>query len=114
MSQVKCSIVEFQSAAFTLGNEEALSQILTNTYNCTEDTKKIHEPILQQLTNLWNLLGQVPTVYSSNSVIQTRCLANKLQKALGNPQSSGNSILLLMDRGMDLITPLIHDFTFQV
>ena len=82
------------------------------------------------MTTLWSLLERAPNIIVQNNSLECWELAQKLQNDINKLQSDLNSgvqvasdkqvasdnrsVILIMDRGMDLVAPLVHDITFQV
>ena len=72
------------------------------------------------LASLWSLLGQYPTMLVRKTSTENAELARALQLSLEKLNSqfpmstSSAATLLLIDRGADLKTPLMHDIAFQV
>ena len=72
------------------------------------------------LASLWSLLGQYPTMLVRKASTENAELARALQLSLEKLSSqfpmvtSSAATLLLIDRGADLKTPLMHDIAFQV
>ena len=71
----------------------------------------------QQLSNLWSLLEKLPSIIVQKNSPESWELAQKLQNEIEINTVAAldtKSIMLIMDRGMDLVAPLVHDITFQV
>ena len=71
----------------------------------------------QQLSNLWSVLEKFPSIIVQKNSPESWELAQKLQNEIEISTvaaSDTKSIMLIMDRGMDLVAPLVHDITFQV
>ena len=76
------------------------------------------------MTTLWSLLERAPNIIVQNNSLECWELAQKLQNDINKLQnelnsglqvaSDNKSMILIMDRGMDLVAPLVHDITFQV
>ena len=76
------------------------------------------------MTTLWSLLERAPNIIVQNNSLECWELAQKLQNDINKLQnelnsglqvaSDNKSVILIMDRGMDLVAPLVHDITFQV
>jgi hypothetical protein len=65
------------------------------------------------------LLGQYPTMLVRKASTENAELARALQLSLEKlgtrfPLATSTATLLLIDRGADLKTPLMHDIAFQV
>jgi hypothetical protein len=65
------------------------------------------------------LLGQYPTMLVRKASTENAELARALQLSLEKlgtrfPLTTSTATLLLIDRGADLKTPLMHDIAFQV
>ena len=68
---------------------------------------------------MWLLLGQYPTMLVRKASTENAELARALQLSLEKmgshfPLTTSTATLLLIDRGADLKTPLMHDIAFQV
>jgi hypothetical protein len=69
----------------------------------------------EQLASLWVLLDQYPTMLVRKASQESVQLQMEIEKVMKTQLSgSSSSLLLIMDRGMDLQTPLMHDLAFQV
>ena len=71
----------------------------------------------QQLSNLWSVLEKFPSIIVQKNSPESWELAQKLQNEIEINTVAAldtKSIMLIMDRGMDLVAPLVHDITFQV
>ena len=75
----------------------------------------------EQLANLWVLLQQSPCVLYPKSQLgmefsQALKKVNIVDKATmkNEVNIAVNSYLIILDRGMDLKTPLMYDLAFQV
>ena len=69
------------------------------------------------MSNLWSVLEKFPSIIVQKNSPESWELAQKLQNDIEISvlaASDTKSIMLIMDRGMDLVAPLVHDITFQV
>lgn len=70
------------------------------------------------MVSLWALFDQYPTMLVRRASQECMEFSHFVQLELGKKlrdthQTSVDSFLLILDRGMDLKTPLMHDLAFQ-
>lgn len=117
--EVYLDFVPFESRGFHLAMQEAGSRLLLPKSETLPASTPDFELIARQLLSLIITLNELPLIrYRINGPCAR--LANLIQEGLDQYSSRNSNFkpvmggeLILMDRTVDLVSPLLHEFTYQ-
>jgi len=119
--EVNISFTPFESQIFSLSPQESYS--LFHASQSTPGRSSYLLGMAEQLATLCNTLGEFPSIRYRGESDGARQLAQILQERLdkykadeptmGEGAEKAKSQLLIIDRGFDITSPLLHELTFQ-
>ncbi|XP_015918082.1 protein ROP isoform X2 [Parasteatoda tepidariorum] len=108
-----------ESQVFTLQDHKFFSTF----YNSYSDVSPVElERVAKKLVTVFSVLGVVPLIRYRRNFVKNFIFAETLQKELNavkesiwkiTPKAKNRCQVLILDRGFDCISPLLHEFTFQ-
>jgi len=115
--QLKCKF-------FSLDNRDALPHLYSHNSAVVREKRPVCvEQIAEQLATLCASLGEYPSIrYRSASQLSldiAQALMNRMQAykaddpSIGEGPQKQQSQLIILDRGFDLVSPLLHELTYQ-
>jgi len=119
--EVNISFTPYESQVFSLAMDPSNSLLYSSSKENTE--QGMVEKMAEQLATLCTILEEFPSIrYSGDSdkaiqiakVLQDRLVKYKAdQPAMGEGPEKAKSQLIILDRGFDITSPLLHELTFQ-
>jgi len=119
--EVNISFTPYESQVFSLAMDPSNSLLYSSSKENTEHG--LVEKMAEQLATLCTILEEFPSIrYSGDSdkalqiarVLQDRLVKYKAdQPAMGEGPEKAKSQLIILDRGFDITSPLLHELTFQ-
>lgn len=124
LQEINIAYLPIEMQVFSLDNRDALPHLYSHNSSVVREKRPICvEQIAEQLATLCASLGEYPSIryrYSSQvSVDIAQALMNRLQAYKADDPSMGEgaqkqqSQILILDRGFDLVSPLLHELTYQ-
>jgi len=115
--EVNISFTAYESKVYTLDIEPSISMIYSN------ESPGLLERMAEQLATLCSTLGEFPSIRYRAESSMTKQLAEILlqrlqsykkdEPSMGEGQEKVKSQLIILDRGFDVTSPLLHELTFQ-
>jgi len=115
--EVNISFTAYESKVCTLDIEPSISMIYSN------ESPGLLERMAEQLATLCSTLGEFPSIRYRAESSMTKQLAEILlqrlqsykkdEPSMGEGQEKVKSQLIILDRGFDVTSPLLHELTFQ-
>jgi len=115
--EVNISFTAYESKVYTLDIEPSVSMVYS------DERSGLLERMAEQLATLCSTLGEFPSIRYRAECGQTKRLAEVVQARLGaykeaepsmgEGQEKARSQLIILDRGFDMTSPLLHELTFQ-
>ncbi|XP_004207308.2 syntaxin-binding protein 1 [Hydra vulgaris] len=124
LKEINIAYMPVEMQVFSLDNKLALAHL----YSPSQATMKEKRPICidqiaEQLATLCASLGEYPSIrYRSASQLSldiAQALLNRLNAykaddpSMGEGQPKQQSQMIILDRGFDLVSPLLHELTYQ-
>ncbi|KAM8805397.1 syntaxin-binding protein 3 [Eudromia elegans] len=121
--EISISFFPYESQVFTLNVPDAFYRCYSPTLQKMKDKASVLEVMAEQIVTLCATLDENPGVqYKSKPLDNARQLAQLVEKGLENyyktderSQIKGktHSQLIIIDRGFDSVSPVLHELTFQ-
>ena len=124
LKEVNMSFVPMESQVYSLEKANGFQWHNNQQYQSNENrpkTKEELEKMAEQLATLCSTLGECPAIrYEAEDHVEefSNMVKEKLDVYKGNDQLGPNSdksksTLLILDRKFDIVSPILHEFTFQ-
>ena len=124
LQEVNIAYLPAEMQVFSLDNQDALAHLHSHNPTVVREKRPLCvDKIAEQLATLCVSLGEYPSVrYRSASQLSldiAQALVNRLDHYKADDVSMGEGAqkqqtqLLILDRGFDLVSPLLHELTYQ-
>ena len=124
LKEVNMSFVPMESQVYSLEKANGFQWHNNQQYQSNENrpkTKEELEKMAEQLATLCSTLGECPAIrYEAEDHVEefSNMVKEKLDLYKNNDQLGPNSdksksTLLILDRKFDIVSPILHEFTFQ-
>lgn len=124
LQEINIAYLPLEMQVFSLDSQDALEHLYSHNPTIVKDKRTACvEKIAEQLATLCVSLGEYPSVrYRSASQLSldiAQALVSRLDHYKADDVSMGQGIqkqhtqLLILDRGFDLVSPLLHELTYQ-
>jgi len=118
LKEISMSFVPVERQVFSLENSNGFEKFYEFSPN-----KSDMEKMAEQLATLCSSLGELPTIQYRAGIEQNLEFAKMVRKKLefiktydteiGEGSVKAKSVLLILDRGFDTISPLVHELSYQ-
>lgn len=124
LKEINIAYLPLEMQIFSLDNGDALSHLYSHNPSVVREKRPICvEQIAEQLATLCASIGEYPSIrYRSASQLSldiAQALMNRLNAykaddpSMGEGSQKHQSQLIILDRGFDLVSPLLHELTYQ-
>lgn len=124
LKEIDIAYLPIEMQVFSLDNREALPHLYSHNNSVVREKRPpCVEQIAEQLATLCLSLGEYPSIrYRSASELScdvAQALMDRLREYKADDPSMGDgpekqqSQLIILDRGFDLVSPLLHELTYQ-
>ena len=124
LQEINIAYLPTEMQVFSLDNRDALPHLYSHSQSIVKDKRPVCvEQIAEQLATLCASLGEYPSIrYRSASQLSldiAQALMNRMQAykaddpSIGEGPQKQQSQLIILDRGFDLVSPLLHELTYQ-
>lgn len=124
LKEINIAYLPTEMQVFSLDNHDALSHLYSHNPSVVRDKRPICvDQIAEQLATLCASLGEYPSIrYRSASQLSldiAQALMNRMNAykaddpSMGEGSQKQHSQLIILDRGFDLVSPLLHELTYQ-
>ncbi|GFU55698.1 syntaxin-binding protein 1 [Nephila pilipes] len=117
--EIDMSFLPVESQVYSLNEPRFFKEF----YNSYEDINMVqYKRIARKLVSLFSTIQEIPLIRYRRCFVKNLILAETIQKEIELQKNSLKHILdtkknkcqlLILDRGFDCISPVIHEFTFQ-
>jgi len=124
VKEINIAYLPIEMQVFSLDNRDALPHLYSHNSAVVRDKRPACvEQIAEQLATLCASLGEYPSIrYRSASQLSldiAQALMNRMQAykaddpSIGEGPQKQQSQLIILDRGFDMVSPLLHELTYQ-
>ena len=125
LKEVNMSFVPMESQVYSLEKANGFQWHYNQQYQSNENrskTKEEQEKMAEQLATLCSTLGECPAIrYEAedkackefSNMVKEKLDLYKNNDQLGPDSDKSKSTLLILDRKFDIVSPILHEFTFQ-
>lgn len=121
LKEINIAFIPYEKQVFTLGNEDGLNIVYNPTLSHIRGSHL--EALADQIATLCVTLQEYPRIRYRCEFMRNAEFGNILQSkldqykaedaSLGEGADKSKSVLLIVDRGFDAVTAVIHDLTLQ-
>ena len=124
LQEINIAYLPTEMQVFSLDNRDALPHLYSHSAQIVKEKRPACvEQIAEQLATLCASLGEYPSIrYRSASQLSldiAQALMNRMQAykaddpSIGEGPQKQQSQIIILDRGFDLVSPLLHELTYQ-